>query len=74
MNKPYFAVELLNLVKTGFEVLTEAGYQPEAAYFEVLHEIKLIVDLMYEGGSSIHEILHFRHCTMGRLSFQDHGL
>ncbi|WP_394285500.1 ketol-acid reductoisomerase [Corynebacterium sp.] len=38
------------LVKTGFEVLTEAGYEPEMAYFEVLHELKLIVDLMYEGG------------------------
>src|SRR5699024_71381 len=38
------------LVKTGFEVLTEAGYEPEMAYFEVLHELKLIVDLMFEGG------------------------
>ena len=38
------------LVKYGFEVLTEAGYQPEVAYFECLHELKLIVDLMYEGG------------------------
>ncbi|NIJ13666.1 ketol-acid reductoisomerase [Saccharomonospora amisosensis] len=38
------------LVQTGFEVLTEAGYAPEIAYFEVLHELKLIVDLMYEGG------------------------
>ncbi|MFT4108633.1 ketol-acid reductoisomerase [Propionicimonas sp.] len=38
------------LVQTGFEVLTEAGYQPEVAYFECLHELKLIVDLMYEGG------------------------
>lgn len=38
------------LVQYGFEVLTEAGYQPEVAYFEVLHELKLIVDLMYEGG------------------------
>lgn len=38
------------LVKQGFEVLTEAGYQPEIAYFECLHELKLIVDLMYEGG------------------------
>ena len=34
----------------GFETLVEAGYQPEIAYFEVLHELKLIVDLMYEGG------------------------
>ena len=38
------------LVQTVFEVLTEAGYQPEVAYFECLHELKLIVDLMYEGG------------------------
>ncbi|WP_370325784.1 ketol-acid reductoisomerase [Euzebya sp.] len=38
------------LVQTGFEVLVEAGYQPEVAYFECLHELKLIVDLMYEGG------------------------
>ncbi|MDX1618334.1 MAG: ketol-acid reductoisomerase, partial [Balneolaceae bacterium] len=38
------------LVKQGFEVLVEAGYQPEIAYFECLHELKLIVDLMYEGG------------------------
>ena len=39
-----------HLVQAGFEVLTEAGYQPEVAYFEVLHELKLIVDLMVEGG------------------------
>lgn len=38
------------LVKAGFETLTEAGYPPELAYFECLHELKLIVDLMYEGG------------------------
>ena len=38
------------LVQAGFETLTEAGYQPEIAYFECLHELKLIVDLMYEGG------------------------
>jgi ketol-acid reductoisomerase len=40
------------LVKAGFETLTEAGYQPEVAYFECLHELKLIVDLMYQGGLS----------------------
>jgi ketol-acid reductoisomerase len=40
------------LIKTGFEVLTEAGYPPELAYFECLHELKLIVDLIYEGGLS----------------------
>ncbi|HEY4728823.1 MAG TPA: ketol-acid reductoisomerase, partial [Actinomycetes bacterium] len=38
------------LVQAGFETLTKAGYQPEVAYFECLHELKLIVDLMYEGG------------------------
>jgi ketol-acid reductoisomerase len=41
-----------HLVQAGFETLTEAGYQPEAAYFECLHELKLIVDMMYEGGIS----------------------
>ena len=39
-----------SLVTNAFEVLTEAGYQPEIAYFEVMHELKLIVDLLYEGG------------------------
>ncbi len=38
------------LIQAGFETLTEAGYQPEVAYFECLHELKLIVDLLYEGG------------------------
>jgi ketol-acid reductoisomerase len=41
-----------HLVTAGFETLVEAGYQPEAAYFETLHELKLIVDMMYEGGIS----------------------
>jgi ketol-acid reductoisomerase len=41
---------LTALVQAGFETLTEAGYQPESAYFECLHELKLIVDLMYEQG------------------------
>ena len=40
------------LVKKGFETLMEAGYQPEIAYFECLHELKLIVDLFYQGGIS----------------------
>ncbi|MDK9294958.1 ketol-acid reductoisomerase [Propionibacterium freudenreichii] len=43
---------LSRLITTGFEVLTEAGYQPEMAYFEVCHEMKMIVDLIYEGGIS----------------------
>lgn len=41
---------LVSLIQAGFETLTEAGYAPEMAYFECLHEVKLIVDLMYEGG------------------------
>lgn len=41
---------LTSLIKAGFETLVEAGYQPESAYFECMHEVKLIVDLMYEGG------------------------
>ena len=43
---------LVDLIRAGFEVLTEAGYAPEMAYFECLHEVKLIVDLIYEGGIS----------------------
>ncbi len=41
---------LSNLIKNGFDTLVAAGYQPEIAYFECLHEVKLIVDLIYEGG------------------------
>jgi ketol-acid reductoisomerase len=41
---------LVELIKNGYETLTEAGYEPEMAYFECLHEVKLIVDLIYEGG------------------------
>ena len=43
---------LSELIKSGFDTLVDAGYQPEIAYFECLHEVKLIVDLMYEGGIS----------------------
>lgn len=46
------------LIKTGYETLVEAGYQPEVAYFECLHELKLIVDLIYEGGfAKMHEFV-----------------
>jgi ketol-acid reductoisomerase len=49
------ATELIN---AGFETLVEAGYQPELAYFEVLHELKLIVDLLYEGGfAKMHQFI-----------------
>ena len=41
---------LVELIKNGYETLVEAGYEPEMAYFETVHEVKLIVDLIYEGG------------------------
>ncbi|MEX0821724.1 MAG: ketol-acid reductoisomerase [Rhodothermales bacterium] len=58
------------LIKTGFETLTEAGYPPELAYFECLHELKLIVDLIYEGGLeymnySISDTAEFGNYTRG---------
>ena len=56
-----------SLVKAGFETLVEAGYQPESAYFEVLHELKLIVDLMYQGGMDYHALLRQRHGGVRRL-------
>ena len=43
---------ITELIRNGFETLVEAGYQPEIAYFECLHELKLIIDLIYEGGLS----------------------
>ena len=46
---------LSELVKAGFETLVEAGYQPELAYFECLHEVKLIVDLMVKGASPMRD-------------------
>src|SRR4051812_9471350 len=55
------------LVQTGFEVLTEAGYAPEIAYFECLHELKLIVDLMYEGG-----IARMRYSVSDTAEFGDY--
>jgi ketol-acid reductoisomerase len=55
------------LVKAGYEVLTEAGYQPESAYFECLHELKLIVDLMYEGG-----LAWMRHSISDTAEFGDY--
>ena len=55
------------LVMYGFETLIEAGYQPEIAYFEVLHELKLIVDLMWEGGIAKQRWERFRHRRVRRL-------
>ena len=50
VNKRFLCGGLVELIKNGFETLVEAGYSPEMAYFECLHEVKLIVDLIYEGG------------------------
>lgn len=66
-----------HLVQAGFEVLTEAGYQPEIAYFEVLHELKLIVDLMVEGGLakqrwSISDTAEFGDYVSGPRVIDDH--
>jgi ketol-acid reductoisomerase len=60
------------LVRAGFDTLVEAGYQPEIAYFECLHELKLIVDLMYEGGISymrysISDTAEYGDLTRGRM-------
>jgi ketol-acid reductoisomerase len=55
------------LVKAGFDTLVEAGYQPEMAYFECLHELKLIVDLMYRGRAQVHAVLDQRHRGIRRL-------
>jgi len=55
-----------SLIKTGWETLVEAGYQPEIAYFEVLHELKLIVDLIYQGG-----IAHMRRSVSETARYGD---
>ncbi|MCZ6539738.1 MAG: ketol-acid reductoisomerase [Chloroflexi bacterium] len=65
------------LVKTAFDVMVEAGYEPESAYFEVLHELKLIVDLMYQGGLgymrySVSETAEYGDYTRGPVIIDDH--
>ena len=55
------------LVQAGFETLVEAGYSPEMAYFECLHELKLIVDLMYEKGLAGDALLDLQHGRVRRL-------
>jgi len=54
------------LIQAGFDTLVDAGYQPEIAYFECLHELKLIVDLIYEGG-----ITHMRDCVSNTAEYGD---
>jgi ketol-acid reductoisomerase len=65
------------LIKAGFETLVEAGYQPEIAYYEVLNELKLIVDLIYEGGFeymrySISDVAEYGDLTRGPRVVDDH--
>ena len=65
------------LIKTAFETLVEAGYQPEVAYFECLHEMKLIVDLMYQGGLSfmrfsVSETAEYGDYSRGTRVIDDH--
>jgi len=57
---------LVELIRAGFEVLVEAGYAPEMAYFECLHEVKLIVDLIYEGGIANMNYAHHHRRDQGR--------
>jgi len=64
------------LIRAGFDTLVEAGYQPEAAYFECLHELKLIVDLIYEGGISymrysISDTAEYGDLTVGKRIIND---
>ena len=66
------------LVKAGFETLVEAGYQPEIAYFECLHELKLIVDLMYQGGLnymrySVSDTAEYGDYVAGRRVINEHS-
>ena len=58
---------LTHLMQAGYETLVEAGYAPEMAYFETIHEVKLIVDLIYEGGMSLIALLRVRHRRVRRL-------
>lgn len=64
------------MIKAGFDTLVEAGYQPESAYFECLHELKLIVDLIYEGGIarmrySISDTAEYGDLTRGKRIITD---
>ncbi len=61
------------LVKAGFETLVEAGYQPEMAYFECMHELKLIVDLFYQGRPELHAVQRLEHGRVRRLHVAARG-
>ena len=66
-----------SLIKAAFETMVEAGYQPESAYFEVMHELKLIVDLLYEGGMeymrySVSDTAEYGDYSRGPMVIDDH--
>ena len=68
---------MTSLIKAAFETMVEAGYQPESAYFEVAHELKLIVDLIYEGGMeymrySVSDTAEYGDYTRGPQVIDDH--
>ncbi len=70
---------LSSLIKAGYDTLTEAGYQPESAYFEVLHELKLIIDLIYQGGLaymrySISDTAEYGDYTAGPKVINEHSV
>ena len=65
-----FCGGLVELMKAGYETLVEAGYAPEMAYFECVHEVKLIVDLIYEGGIRQYELLSVEHRGIWRIRFR----
>jgi ketol-acid reductoisomerase len=65
------------LMQAGFEILVDAGYQPEIAYYECINELKLIVDLIYEGGfghmrASISDVAEYGDLTRGQLVIDEH--
>ena len=62
VNRQFSAAAYTELMKAGFETLVEAGYEPEMAYFECIHEMKLIVDLINERRIRQDEIFHLQHC------------
>ncbi len=66
-SRPSSAAASAELIRAGFETLVEAGYAPEIAYFECLHELKLIVDLIYEGGLGYMRYSRLRHRRVRRL-------
>ena len=64
---------LVELIRAGYETLVDAGYAPEMAYFECLHEVKLIVDLIYEGGIAQHELFGLEHGRIWRVCLRSQG-